>query len=133
LPIALGHFVATGITAIGRCWPALTCTAIMVFKPMSWVPQLPDIPDTTPLCEFMFEEKYGRLPIAESKQAYTCGLTGKSISAQQQKKDVDKLSRALAKEFGWEVNQGTEYDKVAGIFALNTVRMACRGEFHTHV
>jgi hypothetical protein len=93
----------------------------MVFKPMSWVAQLPEVPDTVPICEFMLDEKHGRLPFAESKAAYTCGLTGKSISATQQKKDVDSLSRALAKEFGWKVNAGTEYDKVAGVFALNTV------------
>ncbi|OCT54918.1 4-coumarate--CoA ligase-like 7 [Cladophialophora carrionii] len=93
----------------------------MVFKPMSWVPQLPEVPDTVPICEFMLDEKHGRLPFSESKAAYTCGLTGKSISASQQKKDVDSLSRALAKEFGWKVNAGTEYDKVAGVFALNTI------------
>ncbi|KAJ9612070.1 hypothetical protein H2200_003665 [Cladophialophora chaetospira] len=93
----------------------------MVFKPMGWVPQLPEVPDTVPICEFMLDEKNGRSPFAESKPAYTCGLTGKSISAAQQKKDVDSLSRALAKEFGWKVNEGTEYDKVAGVFALNTI------------
>jgi acyl-CoA synthetase (AMP-forming)/AMP-acid ligase II len=93
----------------------------MVFKPMSWVPQLPEIPDTVPICDFMLDEKHGRVPASQSKNAYTCGLSGKSISAQQQKKNVEFLSRALAKEFGWKVNEGTEYDKVAGVFALNTV------------
>ena len=34
---------------------------------------------------------------------------------------VDHLAKGLAKEFGWEVNKGTEWDKVVGIFALNTV------------
>ena len=100
----------------------------MVFKPMSWVPQLPEIPDTVPICEFMLEEKHGRQTLSESKHAYTCGLTGKSISAQQQKKSVDSLSRALAKEFGWKVNEGSEYDKVAGVFALNTVTQDTCGE-----
>ena len=93
----------------------------MVFKPMSWVPELPEVPDTVPICDFMLDEKNGRLPFSESKPPYTCGLTGKSITATQQKKDVNKLSRALAKEFGWKVNEGSEYDKVAGVFALNTV------------
>lgn len=37
---------------------------------------------------------------------------------------VDHLARALSKEFGWQPNQGTEWDKVAGIFALNTVWLA---------
>lgn len=34
---------------------------------------------------------------------------------------VDHLARTLSKEFGWDPNQGTEWDKVAAIFALNTV------------
>ncbi|OAP56906.1 hypothetical protein AYL99_09018 [Fonsecaea erecta] len=93
----------------------------MVFYPMKWVPPLPEIPDTVPICDFMLDEKYGRCSFADSKEAYTCGLTGKSLSARQAKEDVDSLSRALAKEFGWGVNQGTEYDKVVGIFALNTI------------
>jgi hypothetical protein len=37
------------------------------------------------------------------------------------KENVDHLSRALSKELRWKVNEGSEYDKVAGIFALNTV------------
>jgi hypothetical protein len=93
----------------------------MVFKTMSWVPQLPEIPDTVPICDFVLQEEHGRHPFSKSKAAYTCGLTGKSISATEQKKNVDSLSRALAKEFAWKVNEGSEYDKVAGVFALNTV------------
>lgn len=93
----------------------------MVFKPMSWVPQLPEVPDTIPIHEFLLDEKHGRSLFSESKPAYTCGLGGKSVSATQQKKDVDSLSRALARECGWRVNEGTEYDKVVGVFALNTV------------
>lgn len=71
--------------------------------------------------EFMFDEKHGRAPISESKDSYVCGLTGKKVAPQQQKKDHDYLARALAKEFGWEVNSGSEFDKVIGIFALNTI------------
>ncbi len=94
----------------------------MVFYPPPWVPQLPEIPDTVPICEFMLDEKHGRRPYSDSWDTYTCGLSGKSITAVQQKENVDKLARALAKEFGWKVNEGTEYDKVVGVFALNTVR-----------
>lgn len=93
----------------------------MVFYPEKWVPKLPEVPDTVPICDFMLDEQYGRTPIAQSSDAYTCGLTGKSITARQQKESVEKLSRALANEFGWKVNEGTEYDKVVGVFALNTV------------
>jgi hypothetical protein len=94
----------------------------MVFYPPPFVPKLPDIPDTVPLHEFMLDEKHGRLPLAKSRDPYTCGLSGQTCSTQELKAKVDYLSRSLKKELGWEVNKGTEYDKVAGIFALNTVR-----------
>ena len=75
-----------------------------------------------PLPEFMFDEQYGRYPMAKSKDPYTCGLSGKTIkAAKDQKTRIDHLARSLKKELGWEVNKGSEYDKVAGIFALNTV------------
>ncbi|EXJ80515.1 hypothetical protein A1O1_08661 [Capronia coronata CBS 617.96] len=93
----------------------------MVFHPPAWLPKLPKIPDTVPLCDFMLDEKYGRRPYADSWDTYTCGLSGRSITARQQKESVDRLARSLAKEFGWKVNEGTEYDKVAGVFALNTI------------
>ena len=93
----------------------------MVFTPPAWVPKLPELPDSVPIAEVMLNEKYGRRPIADSLNPYTCGMTGKAYSTQQVKDRVTYLSRALAKELGWEVNKGTEYDKVAGIFGLNTV------------
>ncbi|KIW17334.1 hypothetical protein PV08_04526 [Exophiala spinifera] len=93
----------------------------MVFYPAPWLPTLPEIPDTVPICDFMLDEQYGRRPFAESWDAYTCGLTGKSISATHQKESVRTLARALSKDLGWKVNEGTEYDKVVGVFALNTI------------
>lgn len=93
----------------------------MVFYPPNWVPHLGEVPDTVPLCDFVLDEKHGRHPIAKSKDPYTCALSGRTCSTQTLKKNVNHLARALAKEFGWKVNGGSEYDKVAGIFALNTV------------
>lgn len=95
--------------------------ATMLFIPDQSLPRLPSIPDTVPLCDFMFDEQYGRHPVATSLDSYTCGLSGSSISAQEQKSRVEALARSLAQEFGWSVNQGSEFDKVVGIFALNTV------------
>jgi len=69
----------------------------------------------------MFDEQYGRRPISKSWDTYTDGITGRSVTAQEQKDNVEYLARALAKEFGWKVNDGTEYDKVVGVFAVNTV------------
>ena len=94
----------------------------MVFTPPpALVPMLPEIPDL-PICDFIFDEKYGRHPIATSRDPYICGLTGKSFSVREQKDRVQYLARALARELQWKVNDCTEFDKVAGIFALNTVR-----------
>lgn len=93
----------------------------MVFKAPAFTPPLPEVPDTVPLCEFMFDERYGRCPISKSLDPYTCGLTGQSISAEEQKVRVEYLARALAHEFAWNVNEGTEFDKVVGVFATNTV------------
>jgi hypothetical protein len=69
----------------------------------------------------MFNEKYGRHPLKDSNPPFTCGLSGKEYSALEVRDRVDHLARALSKEFGWQVNQGTEWDKVVGIFTVNTV------------
>ena len=94
----------------------------MVFKQNPWVPELPEVPDTVPIPDFMLDEQHGRYPLAKSLDSYTCGLSGRTFSILEQKTAVDHLARSLGKELGWEVNKGSEYDKVAGIFALNTVR-----------
>jgi len=93
----------------------------MPFVPPEWVPQCPDVPDTVSITDFIFDEKHGRAPYSSSRDAYVDGITGKAISARQQKEDCDHVARALAKELGWKVNEGTEYDKVCGVFALNTI------------
>lgn len=94
----------------------------MGFTPPSWVPRLPfDPPDTIPISQFMLDDKYGRCPLKESRNPFTCGLSGKTYTALEMVDRVDYLARALSKEFGWQPNSGTEWDKVIGIFALNTV------------
>jgi hypothetical protein len=93
----------------------------MVFYPPASAPQLPPIPDGISLCDFMLNERYGRYALGYSRDAFTCGLSGKSYSSLDVADRVDFLSRALAKEFGWEPNRGTEWDKVAGYFSVNTV------------
>ena len=94
----------------------------MVFYPPAWVPELPfDPPDSIPLNEFMLNEQYGRYPLSKSNPPFTCGLTGAEYSALEVRDRVDNLARALSKELSWKVNEGTEWDKVAGIFSVNTV------------
>lgn len=93
----------------------------MVFYPPDWVPKLPQVPDDVPICEFMLDEKHGRAPVKISRDPFTCGLSGRTYSASKVAERVDFLSRALAKEFGWHPNQGTEWDKVAAIYSFNSV------------
>lgn len=94
----------------------------MVFYPPKTVPWQPHVPDDVPICDFIFDEKYRQVPLAEAKDPFTCGLSGRSYSALEVKDRVDYLSRALAKEFGWHPRKGTEWDKVIGVFSVNTVR-----------
>ena len=95
----------------------------MVFLPHKSAGELPPIPDDVTIGEFMLNEKYGRHPIARSRDPFTCGLTKKSYSTQEVVERVDFLARAIAKEFNWEPNRGTEWDKTLGVFALNSVRV----------
>jgi hypothetical protein len=94
----------------------------MVFLPPSWVPEFHlDLQDSIPLCDFMLDERHGRHPLNKSSDPYTCGITGKTFSAQEQKTRVSYLSRSLAKEFAWQVNKGSEFDKVVAVFVPNLV------------
>lgn len=57
-----------------------------------------------------------------SKNPFTCGLTGRTYTHSQAIQRQDALARALSKRLGWLPNEETEWDKVACIFALNSVR-----------
>jgi ribosome assembly protein SQT1 len=70
----------------------------------------------------MLDEKHGRCPLKSSRNPFTCGISGLTYTAAEQVDRVELLARSLSKEFGWQPNKGTEWDKVIGIFALNTVR-----------
>ena len=95
----------------------------MVFTPPAWVPKLPfDPPDSIPIHEFMFNERYGRHPFKDSRPPFICGLSGASRSNEEIKERFELLARGLAQELGWHPNKGTEWDKVIGVFAVNTVQ-----------
>lgn len=94
----------------------------MVFLPDQRFGSLAHVPDDIPICEFMLNEKYGRVPHAQSRDPYTCGLTGKTCRSREIVDRVDHIARGLAKEFGWAPNQGTEFDKTLAVFSVNTVR-----------
>ncbi|KAK2032948.1 AMP-binding enzyme [Colletotrichum zoysiae] len=94
----------------------------MVFTSPKWVPQLPiDPPDSITIAEFMSNEKYGRYPIAEARNPYTCGLSGKSYTASEVTQRTESLARAISKKLDFAPNEGTEWDKVVALFSLNTI------------
>ncbi|KAJ5884526.1 hypothetical protein N7504_012098 [Penicillium tannophilum] len=90
----------------------------MVFLPRN---QLGSIPDNIPISEFMLNEKYGRVPHGQSRDPYTCGLTGKTYSSKEMVDRVDFITRGLRKELGWVPSSGSEWDKTAVVFSLNTI------------
>jgi hypothetical protein len=99
----------------------------MVYTSPSWVPQMPfDPPDTMSIPDFIFSDEYGRHPLAKSRPFYVCGITGKSYSPLEIKQRVDHLASGLAKELGWTPNNGSEWDKVAGVFSANCVSASRR-------
>ncbi|MCJ1307613.1 hypothetical protein MMC25_001260 [Agyrium rufum] len=80
-----------------------------------------DPPDSIPICDFMLKEEYGRFPLAKARAPYTCGLSGKEYNAFQVRDRVDHLARALSKELDWQPNKGIEWDKVLGLYSVNTI------------
>ncbi|KAE8356137.1 hypothetical protein BDV28DRAFT_127717 [Aspergillus coremiiformis] len=96
-------------------------TAKMVFLPPSCAGELPAIPDNIPISEFMLNDHHGRNNLQDSRDPFTCGITGKSYSWPQVAERVEYLARAFAKEFNWAPNKGTEWDKAVTVFSVNTI------------
>lgn len=69
----------------------------------------------------MHSEKYGRSKISKSNSPFTCGISGRTFTTVEMIQRTNYLSRALSKRLGFKPNDGTEWNKVIGIFALNTV------------
>ncbi|GAB7359614.1 hypothetical protein MBLNU230_g6798t1 [Neophaeotheca triangularis] len=93
----------------------------MPFHPPAYSPQMPDIPDSISIEQFMFDENYGRYMLGYSRDPFTDGINGKSYNALEVKERVDYLARGLAKEFNFSPNNGSEWDKVVACFSLNTI------------
>jgi hypothetical protein len=105
-----------------RNWNVSALTKEFVGEPKTDLPSGP--PDSITIGEFLLTENYGRVPFKDSKDPFTCGISGRTYSNDEHKDRVEALSRALSQELGWQVNAGTEWDKVMGVFSLNTVSCA---------
>ncbi|KAJ3525176.1 hypothetical protein NM208_g11752 [Fusarium decemcellulare] len=94
----------------------------MVFTPPPSTPKLPfDPPDSVSIPEFVFTENYARKPFAKSRNPYTCGISGKTYTTAEVIEREDLLARALAKRLGYDAGEGTEWDRVVGVYSLNTI------------
>ncbi|EXV03743.1 AMP binding enzyme [Metarhizium robertsii] len=93
----------------------------MVFLPPPSSPTLPGLPDSITLEEFINNPKYGRHPIAESKDPYTCGITGLTRSVADVAQRTDYLARGIARRLAFNPHEGTEWDRVACLYSLNTI------------
>lgn len=80
-----------------------------------------DPPDSISVAEFMSTEKYGRFPIAKSRNPYTCGLSGKSRNAADVILREDYLARGIGKALQFHPQQTSEWDQVVAVFSLNSV------------
>jgi hypothetical protein len=70
----------------------------------------------------MRDEKYGRYPLAKSRNPYTCGITGKTYTAAEVIERTDLLARAIGKRLGFNHNEETEWERVVAIYSVNAVR-----------
>ncbi|KAK2037683.1 hypothetical protein LZ31DRAFT_635893 [Colletotrichum somersetense] len=95
----------------------------MVFDPPSWVPKPPhEAPDSIPIHEFMRNGTYGRQPFENSRNPFTCGLTGRTYTPAELFVRSDHLTRALARRTEWAPNDNlTPWEKVVAIFSINTI------------
>ncbi|GAM84984.1 hypothetical protein ANO11243_029870 [Dothideomycetidae sp. 11243] len=57
----------------------------------------------------------------EVKPPFIDVMSGKAWHAEEIRDRVDHLARVLAKQFGWQPNVGTPWDKVVAIYSYNTV------------
>ncbi|TLD05695.1 uncharacterized protein PgNI_08005 [Pyricularia grisea] len=95
----------------------------MIYTSPPSMPRLPsDALDSTTIHEFLFSEKgSNRHPLAVSKPAFTCGITGNSYTTAEVSTRIDLLARSLAARLQWHVNDGEPLDKVVGVFSLNAM------------
>ncbi|XP_014553703.1 hypothetical protein COCVIDRAFT_107042 [Bipolaris victoriae FI3] len=93
----------------------------MVFHPPKWVPQMPLIPDSTSIFDFLLQEKYGRHKLSQSHRPFVCGISGRGYNVHEVSQRTTLIAKGLLKSLEWEVNSGTQWEKVVGIFAFNSI------------
>lgn len=74
-----------------------------------------------PIHDFVLDDRFGRRPLAQSRDPVICGLTGKSYSPSVFRFRIDHLARGLCLELGWSPNSGSEWDKTIAHFSVNAI------------
>ncbi|KAF5019121.1 hypothetical protein F66182_8890 [Fusarium sp. NRRL 66182] len=93
-----------------------------VFSPPSWLPESAiDTPDSITIEEFVNSDEHGRRPKKDSRNAYTCGHTGRSLSASDVYDRITPLATAIAAKLGFELGGESPLDRVIAVHAVNTV------------
>ncbi|KPM39357.1 hypothetical protein AK830_g7191 [Neonectria ditissima] len=93
-----------------------------MFLPPSWNPELPfDPPDSITIEDFVHSNKHGRRSKKDSRNPFTCGLTGKSFSSAEVDDRVSLLARIIAKKLDLKPNEGLPLDKIIAIHSVNTI------------
>lgn len=69
----------------------------------------------------MLDDKYGRQPASQSRDMYTCGVSGMSYSVTEVRQRVEAVAAALGRILSWSPTQGSEWDKIVAVFSHNAV------------
>jgi len=103
----------------------------MVFKTAEWVGDLPfEPPSNTLVADFLFTQLWpGTGPTQDGAVSgmLVCAVTGASWSMPKIRDRVDLLARSLCKRLDWQPNIGSPWNKVVGIFSVNTVGIRAVG------
>lgn len=83
---------------------------------------MPLIPDSTSIFDFLLQEKYGRHKLSQSHRPFVCGISGRGYNVHEVSQRTTLIAKGLLKSLEWEVNSGTQWEKVVGVFAFNSVR-----------
>jgi len=91
-------------------------------SPIAFYSHFTDPPDSITVPDFIFGEDGVRRPHSKSKNPFTCGISGKTYTTAEVIERQKLLARALAKRLGYDIREGTEWDRVVALYSVNTVR-----------
>lgn len=96
----------------------------MVFYPPSCTPDLPGIPPSDCTIEqFVTNEKWRPVSLKEARPPLSDAHGRSRHSSLQVLERIDFLARGFGRLLDWRPDDGDDWRKVMGIFALNTVRI----------